>query len=144
MSLVSSLSDVISVIVSYARQAVSLVIIQSYSKRSIHYQNFILQVLLNIWWRDVKRLKGELSKVIFTPYKHSMWAPCVTRQMSNRESSSSHTPHNSPWQTKLLRAHLAGYSNQNVERFPFHRYTGHGFSISSFCKMNFWKFILLF
>jgi hypothetical protein len=40
--------------------------------------------------------------------------------------------------------HLAGDSDQNFERFPFHPYTGHGFSVSSFCKINFWKCIFLF
>jgi hypothetical protein len=55
-----------------------------------------------------------------------------------------HFEHNSPWQTELLRAHQAGDSDQNFERSPFHPDTGHGFSVSSFCKRNFWKCILLF
>jgi hypothetical protein len=38
-------------------------IVRGYSKRSIHFQKFILQVLLNIWWRAIYRLKGELSKL---------------------------------------------------------------------------------
>jgi hypothetical protein len=35
--------------------------------------------------------EGRTLKVIFTPYKHSMWAPLATRQMSDWYSSSSHT-----------------------------------------------------
>jgi hypothetical protein len=38
--------------------------IQGYSKRSINFQEFILQVLLNMWWRAIYRLKGELSKFL--------------------------------------------------------------------------------
>jgi hypothetical protein len=37
--------------------------IQGCSKRSIHFQKFILQVLLNIWRRTICRLQGELSKL---------------------------------------------------------------------------------
>jgi hypothetical protein len=55
-----------------------------------------------------------------------------------------HFEHNSPWQTELLLAHLVGDSDQNFESFRFHPYTGYGFSVSSFCKINFWKCILLF
>jgi hypothetical protein len=55
-----------------------------------------------------------------------------------------HFEHNTLWHTELLLAHLAGDSDQNFERLSFHPYTGHGFSVSSFCKMNFWKCILLF
>jgi hypothetical protein len=43
-----------------------------------------------------------------------------------------------------LSAHLARDSDQNIERFLFHPYTGHGFSVSSFCKINSWKCILHF
>jgi hypothetical protein len=32
----------------------------------------------------------------------------------------------------------------DIRRFPFHPYTGHGLNVSSFCKINFWKCILLF
>jgi hypothetical protein len=39
---------------------------------------------------------------------------------------------------------LSGDSHQNFERFPFHPYRGHRFSVSSFCKINFWKCILIF
>jgi hypothetical protein len=35
--------------------------------------------------------EGRTLKVIFTHYKHSMWAPRVTRQMSDRQFSSSRT-----------------------------------------------------
>jgi hypothetical protein len=38
-------------------------IVQGYSKRSIHFQEFILQVLLNIRWCAMYRIKGELSKL---------------------------------------------------------------------------------
>jgi hypothetical protein len=41
-------------------------------------------------------------------------------------------------------AHLAGDLNQSIDRFYFHPYTGHGLSVSSFCKINFLKCILLF
>jgi hypothetical protein len=37
--------------------------IQGYSKRIIHFEKFILQVVLNIWWCAVYRLKGEFSKL---------------------------------------------------------------------------------
>jgi hypothetical protein len=37
--------------------------IQGYSKRSIYFQKFILQVLLNIWQCSIYRLNGELSKL---------------------------------------------------------------------------------
>jgi hypothetical protein len=40
--------------------------VQGYSKRSIHFQKFILQVPLNIWRRAIYRLKGELSKLFST------------------------------------------------------------------------------
>jgi hypothetical protein len=55
-----------------------------------------------------------------------------------------HFEQNTPWHTELLCVQLVGDSDQNFETFPSHLYTGHGFSISSFCKINFWKCILLF
>jgi hypothetical protein len=36
-----------------------------------------------------------------------------------------------------LFAQLVGDPNHNFERFPLHSYTGHGFSVSSFCKIDF-------
>jgi hypothetical protein len=39
------------------------IIIQGYSKRSIYFQKFISQVLLNIWRHVIYRLKGELCKL---------------------------------------------------------------------------------
>jgi hypothetical protein len=42
-------------------------IIQGYSRRSVPFQEFILQVLLNIWRRAIYRLKGELSKLFSHP-----------------------------------------------------------------------------
>jgi hypothetical protein len=38
-------------------------ILQGYSKRSIHFQKFILQLLLNIWRHAIYRLKGDRSKL---------------------------------------------------------------------------------
>jgi hypothetical protein len=44
-------------------QKIYVLYIQGDSKRSINFQEFILQVLLNIWRRAIYRLKGELSKL---------------------------------------------------------------------------------
>jgi hypothetical protein len=44
------------------------IVIQGYSKRSIHFQKFILQVLLNTW----RRAEGRTNEAMLTPYKHSM------------------------------------------------------------------------
>jgi hypothetical protein len=48
--------------------------IQGYSKRSIHFQKIILQVLLRIWQRAIYRLKGELSKL----FSHLTSTRCET------------------------------------------------------------------
>jgi hypothetical protein len=42
---------------------IPLFILMGYSKISIHFQKFILRVLLNIWQCAIYRLKGELSKL---------------------------------------------------------------------------------
>jgi hypothetical protein len=153
--------------------------IQGYWKRSINFQEFILQVLLNIWRRAIYRLKGEHTKLFShltsTRCEPHMWrgrcqidnpalptlVPVVDRlpgwrilsitcpkmslhtwhwrclgEFQHAESfllcACRHFEHNAPWYTELLCAHLAGNSDQNFERFPFHPYTGHGFSVSSF------------
>jgi hypothetical protein len=121
--------------------------IQGYSKRNIHFQKFILQVLLSIWRSAFFFLdEGRTLKDIFTPYKHSMWAPRVTRQCQIDDPA---------LPTLVAECHrqkqpqpqwcaASDHRYQDFERFPFHLYTGHGFRISSFCKINFWKCILLF
>jgi hypothetical protein len=52
--------------------------IQGYSKRSIHFQKFVSQVLLNTWRRSIFRLKGELSK-LFSRLTSTRCAPHVQR-----------------------------------------------------------------
>jgi hypothetical protein len=56
--------------------------VQGYSKRGIRFQKFILQVQHMATCYILT--EGRTLKVIFTPYKHSMWAQRVTWQMSNR------------------------------------------------------------
>jgi hypothetical protein len=120
--------------------------IQGYSKRSIHFQKFILQVLLNIWWHAVYWLKGELSK-LFSHFTSTRCELHVWRSRCQIDNQALPTLHITPFGKHnycVHTWHLVGDSNQNSERFPFHLYTGHGFSISSFCKINFWKCIRLF
>jgi hypothetical protein len=122
---------------------------QGYSKRRIHFQKCILQELLNIWRRAIYIYWRENSQVMFIPYNHSICEPHVWRGRWQTGNPALPTLHITPLgrQNYCVRTwHLApgGDSNQNFERFPFHPYTGHGFSVSSFCKINFWKCILLF
>jgi hypothetical protein len=165
--------------------------IQGYSKRSTHFQEFILQVLQNMRWSAICRLKGELSK-LFSHLTSTRCEPHVCRGRCPIDNQALPTlvpvadflggffPQrvrkcrctldndvvfaNSSTQKVFSSAlaailnitplaiqnycvrtwHLAGDSDQNFERFIFHPHTGHGSSVSSFCKPNFWKWKLLF
>jgi hypothetical protein len=113
--------------------------IQGYSKRSINLQKFILQALLNIWRRAVYRLKGELSKL----FSHLTSARCEPHVWHGRcqieKYSSSHTRHSMSQVTAATASVMRRIrpSVSELERFPFHPYTGHGFSVSRFCKIIF-------
>jgi hypothetical protein len=56
--------------------------VQGYSKRSIHFQKFILKVLLNIWRRAIYRLKGRLSR-LFSHLTSTRYEPYVWRGRCN-------------------------------------------------------------
>jgi hypothetical protein len=120
-------------------------IIQGYSKRNIHFQKFILQVLLTIFWCAIYRLKVELSK-LFSHLTSTQCEPHVWR--GNVRSIIHLFPHSSQHVTgnnnhSLSDVPLQNHRYQNFEIFPFHPYTGHGLNVSTFCKINFWKWILL-
>jgi hypothetical protein len=121
-------------------------IIQGYSKRSIHFQKIILQVQLDIWWHATHRLKGENSK-LFSHLTSTLCEPHMWRGRCKIDNLALPTLvaacHR--WQQPQPQRYAASdHRYQNFERFPFHLYTGHGFNVISFCKINFWKWILLF
>jgi hypothetical protein len=65
-------------------RAIEYIWIQGYSKRSIQLQKIYFTSYIEHMATCYRKTEGRTLKVIFTPYKHSMWAPRVTRQMSNR------------------------------------------------------------
>jgi hypothetical protein len=118
--------------------------IQGYSKRSIHFQKFILQVLLNIWRRAIYKLKGEFSKLC-SHLTSTRYEPHVWRGRCKIDNIALSALHITPLGRQnycVCTWHLAEIQTRTFERFPFHLHIGHGFSVSSFCKINFWKCIL--
>jgi hypothetical protein len=115
-------------------------------KRSRHFQKLILQVLLNIWRCAKNRLKGELSK-LFSHLISTWCEPHVWRgrcQIDNPALPTLVAACHRWQQPQPQWCAASDHRYQNFERFPFHPYTGRGFNFSSFCKINFWKCILLF
>jgi hypothetical protein len=101
-----------------------LLTIQGYSKRSIHFKKLILQILLDIWRRAIYRLKGDLSKLCshLTSTRCDVWRGRC--QIENPVLPTLHITQLGRQNYCVRTWHLAGYSNQNFERFPFHPYRG--------------------
>jgi hypothetical protein len=121
--------------------------IQSYSKKKYALSKiYFTSTIEHMATCYIYILKGKPSKLL-SHLTSTRCEPHVWRGRCQIDNPTLRTLHITPLgrQNYCARAwHLARDSNQNFEIFPFHPYREHGFSVISFCKVNFWKCMLLF